>query len=59
MSLATEAGLDPGVLQHLGQPLPLARALPGELLALCRGPDYAEQPGEVQAAGGGCCETSA
>ena len=23
---------------------------------LCRGPDYAEQPGKVQAAGGGCCE---
>jgi hypothetical protein len=34
MSLATEAGLDPGVLQHLGQPLPLAGALPGELLAV-------------------------
>jgi hypothetical protein len=23
---------------------------------LCRGPDYAEQLGKVQAAGGGCCE---
>ena len=31
---ATEAGLDAGVLQHLGQPLPLAGALPGELLAV-------------------------
>ena len=34
MSLATEIDLDAGVLQHLGQPLPLAGALPDELLAV-------------------------
>jgi hypothetical protein len=35
---ATEAGLDAGVHWHLGQPLPLAGALLGELLAV-PGPD--------------------
>src|SRR5271165_2788986 len=33
---ATEAGLDAGVLQHLGQPLALAGPLPDELLAVPR-----------------------
>jgi hypothetical protein len=34
MSLATKAGLDAGVLQHLGQPLPFTGALLDELLAV-------------------------
>src|SRR6266536_823735 len=28
-----------------------------QLVPVCRGPDYAGQPGKVQAAGGGCCGT--
>ena len=53
---AAPGSRDPGLGQHRVH-LVLARGpLPDQLVPLCRDPDYAEQPGSVQAAGGSWCE---